>query len=338
LKRILITGTGGDVATGIVKCILSEMSEAVLFSCDIKSIIPYLNKFEKHFIIPRYEDENYWLAIQAICLEHKITHFFPTTEPEILIANKHRIFFNDNNILLVINNEQILDIATSKYKTALFLKNNGICVPDTYLPSDLPDILEYPLIVKPDFGRGSASVVKINNYDELKSVLKNIPSPVIQKYIGTEEQEFTVGVFSDGQTTRTISFRRRLGMGNMSVFVEIAQDTKLDNIAHTISNIFHLKGSINIQLRYFNDSYYVFEINPRISSTVAFRHQMGFQDAIWWLQLLSGEHIKDYHCTKSGTMGIKVAEEHILHPPFNILEYSRVCPPPPPPPPPPAAN
>jgi len=322
LKRILITGTGGDVAAGIVKCILSEMPEVVLFSCDIKQIIPYLNQFEKHFIIPGYDDENYWSAIQAICLEHKITHFFPTTEPEILIVNKHRNFFSNNSILLVINDEQILDIATSKYKTAMFLRNNGICVPDTYLPSDLPDILEYPLIVKPDFGRGSANVVKINNYDELKNALKTVPEPVVQKYIGIEEQEFTVGVFSDGQTTRAISFRRRLGDGNMSVFVEVVHDAKLDSIAHAISNIFHLKGSLNIQLRYYNTLYYIFEINPRISSTVAFRHQMGFQDAIWWLQLLSGEHIEDYHCAKSGTIGIKVSEEHILQPPlYNISTF-----------------
>lgn len=320
LKRILVTGTGGDVAVGIVKCILSDMPQAVLFSCDIKPIVPYLNCFEKHFVAPRYDSDDYLPAIKKACLDYEITHFFPTTEPEILIANKHKDFFGENDILLVINNQQILDVATSKYKTAAFLRENGVNVPETYLPDKLPSIIDYPMVVKPDFGRGSAYLIKINNQQDLDNALAVVPSPVIQKYVGTAEQEFTVGVFSNGHSTRSISYRRTLGIGNMSVFVEVVQDPKLEQIAHTVAQIFCLKGAFNIQLRLHEGKYYIFEVNPRISSTVAFRHQMGFKDVIWWLQTLNGDPIEDFNIINAGVTGIKLDTEQILYPPFNNVE------------------
>lgn len=311
--RILITGTGGDVAAGIVKCILSDMPQAILFSCDIKSIVPFLNHFEKHFIIPRYDSDNYWAVIKKICIECKLTHFFPTTEHEILIADKHRKFFEKMNILPVVNNRMTVEIATSKYKTAAFLRENGICVPDTYLPDELPKHLKYPLIIKPDFGRGASQLFKANNQRELENALAVVASPVIQAHVGTEDKEFTVGVFSDGESTRSISFRRTLGMRNMSVFVEVAQDSRLDAIAHAVSRLFRLKGAFNIQLRYHEEQFHIFEINPRISSTVAFRHQMGFKDVIWWIQTLSGNPIGDFCPVEAGTIGIKVESEQIFH-------------------------
>ena len=323
MKRILITGTGGDVAVGIVKCILSDMPQSVIFGCDIKEFVPYLDRFERHFISPRYDSDDYWPVIRDICLEYKITHFFPSTEPEILIADGHRDFFSEHNISLVINNKKILDIATSKYKTAVFLRGNNVSVPDTYLPDNIPSVLEYPYIVKPDFGRGSAYLTKVNNQRDLEIALAAIPFPVIQRYVGTADREFTVGVFADGKKTRSISYRRTLGRGNMSAFVEVVQDSRLNDIADAVAKIFGLKGALNIQLRLHEDNYYIFEINPRISSTVAFRHQMGFRDVVWWLQTLSGEPIEDYRSIDAGVIGIKLDSEHIFYPPFDNIQDRR---------------
>lgn len=317
MKKIWVTGTGGDVGAGIVKCILDGMPKAALLSCDIKPIVPFLDRFEKHFMVPRYDSAEYFSVIKSICLENKVTHFFPTTEPEILLAHQARDFFAEHGIFPVINNAQILDIATSKYKTAMFLKKNGINTPDTYLPEDMPAALEYPLIVKPDFGRGSATVQKVHNPEELERALQSVISPVIQQYIGSADQEYTVGVFSDGRRIQSIAYRRTLGRGGMSVFVEVVKDALLDEIAHRTASLLALKGSINMQLRIHKGSFCIFEINPRISSTVAFRHQMGFQDVIWWLQALSGEPVPTFSGIEAGVVGIKVDSEQIFFPPFS---------------------
>ena len=53
----------------------------------------------------------------------------------------------------------------------------------------------------------------------------------------------------------------------------------LFNLAEKIN----LEGSINVQLKINKKRYAIFEINPRLSSTVMMRHKMGFKDCVWWI-------------------------------------------------------
>jgi carbamoyl-phosphate synthase large subunit len=51
-----------------------------------------------------------------------------------------------------------------------------------------------------------------------------------------------------------------------------------------VAKALQLRGSINIQLRLRDGYPYIFEINPRFSSTVVARHKLGFSDVLWSLQ------------------------------------------------------
>ena len=59
----------------------------------------------------------------------------------------------------------------------------------------------------------------------------------------------------------------------------------LEFVAHRLQ----LRGSINVQLRKTTRGPVIFEINPRFSSTVMFRHQLGFTDLLWSLQEARGQ-------------------------------------------------
>jgi carbamoyl-phosphate synthase large subunit len=50
-----------------------------------------------------------------------------------------------------------------------------------------------------------------------------------------------------------------------------------------IAKKLELNGSINIQLRLHEGLPYIFEINPRFSSTVFIRSELGFNDVAWSL-------------------------------------------------------
>lgn len=111
-------------------------------------------------------------------------------------------------------------------------------------------------------------------------------NPIIQQYVGSEDDEYTVGVFSDGQKVESIAFRRKLGFGGMTIKAESVQIPEIEKIASAIAKSFSLQGSVNVQLRKEGGEYYVFEINPRLSSTVRLRYKAGFKDCIWWLEML----------------------------------------------------
>lgn len=134
---------------------------------------------------------------------------------------------------------------------------------------------------------------------------------MFQELIPEDEGEYTCGLFRSGAgEIRTIVFRRKLrgGLTGSGVVVESPAIEKLLNV---IAERLNLCGSINVQLRLNAGVPYVFEINPRFSSTVRFRHQLGFSDVLWALR----DHIKvsigDYRPLQRGIRFYKIFDDVI---------------------------
>ncbi len=312
-KNIFITAVGGDIACATLRCIHSGYNYDLIIGCDISSYVQGRTYLDKFIQAPPYSDEvSYILFIKKVCIKYNITHLLPMSEPEIIIINKYRDWFNENGILLMINTSFILDIAMSKYNTASYLMQIGIPTPKTYRFDEYAGQLCYPLVVKANHGRGSKDVTIVNNDAEYKVVISRIIDPIIQEYIGTPEEEYTMCIFSNGLETFSLTFKRKLGFGGMSIMVEVANDNRLTEMANIIAQNMNLVGSINVQMRKDADKYYIFEINPRISSTVGFRHLFGFKDVIWWLQYLDGYKDKINFTLSENKVGIKTLGEMLL--------------------------
>ena len=98
----------------------------------------------------------------------------------------------------------------------------------------------------------------------------------------------------------------------MSRYVELMNDLQFADIAKKIADMFSLRGSVNVQMRKREGEYYVFEINPRISSTVGFRTELGFLDVSWWLDMMEGNDVPEYVCPKEKIYGARTVEEKIF--------------------------
>lgn len=313
MKRvILITSVGGDIGSSVAKHIKEHYKEDKVIGCDMAEYNQGLEYVDECYAAPRYTDEaSYWMFITALCMEQKVTHYLPMSEPEMMIADQNRDFFDDHKIKLLLHPHELLEVALSKYRTAVFLKKCGIGVPETWRNAEDSDF-NYPLIVKGEYGCGSKTVRIVRNIQELQHSMGEIPQPIIQEYIGSDDEEYTMTIFSDGTNLESIVFKRKLGYGGMSIFVEYIDSAELNILAENIAKAFHLVGSINVQLRRQNQAFYVIEINPRISSTVGFRYKLGFMDDVWWLRILDGDDIDISYTPPKGTVvGIKVLDERI---------------------------
>ena len=136
--------------------------------------------------------------------------------------------------------------------------------------------------------------------------------PIVQEYVGTTDEEYTMTIFSDGRVVNNIVFKRELGLGSMSRYVELVHSGKCDDIATKIAANLDLKGSINVQMRKRGDEYFVFEINPRISSTIGFRQMIGFNDVEWWIDLVLNNEINSFDVKYDKVIGIRGVEEKII--------------------------
>lgn len=313
-KRYLVTAIGGDIGASVVRCMEKIYNEGNLIGCDISPYVAGYEGVNEFFLAPPYKEEiEYMECIYRECINRKITHILPMTEGEIKLFDEHRKMFQNAEIKLMINDSDVLSCCFSKFRTAQVIKALGMPFLKTRLPEDDITDLEFPVIVKSDSGCGSKSVRIAYNVFELDIYIQQVENAVIQEYIGTNDEEYTVGVFSDGVEVVDIAFKRILGFGGMSIRVEKVVESEIQMICKKIANYFHLKGAINIQMRKYNNKYYVFEINPRISSTVGFRHQLGFKDVEWWLALLDGnKNILHYIDEKKSVIGIRVLGEKLF--------------------------
>lgn len=318
MKKIFVTAIGGDIGYGVIKALRESEQKLHIIGCDIEEYNISRDLVDEFLLSPPYTDREGWKSfICKVIEEQKVDYFWPVTEPEIKIVSEDNLFgessgsdFLGSALKVVRNADNILEVALDKGNTAFYLQDIGVMVPKTVKGNEWSG--NFPVIIKEEFSCGSHSIHMAGSQDELKKYCSQMEKPVIQEYIGSDEEEYTMTVFSDGNTVNSIVFKRRLGFGGMSRYVELVRDEKFDDIADKAAKAFDLKGSINIQMRKKDDEYYVFEINPRISSTIGFRMKIGFNDVAWWIDMFEGREVQRFICPEGKVYGVRTVEEKMF--------------------------
>ena len=313
MKKIFVTAVGGDIGYGVIKALKNCHHDLYIIGCDIKKYNISYDLVDEFLECPLYSKEKEWTEFMLTTIkEHSVDYFWPVTETEIRIVDKQKELFSD--VTVVMNASNVLNVAMDKGETARYLAENGVKTPCTW--NAVEDATQkFPMIVKEKTGCGSHSVFVVKDSLQLHEKFENMENPIIQEYIGDASEEYTLTVFSDGKVVNHIVFRRELGFGGMSRYVELMNDSQFTQIAEKIAGMFDLRGSVNVQMRKQDGEYYVFEINPRISSTIGFRTQLGFLDVSWWLDMMEGREVPQYVCPKEKIYGARTVEEKI----FRVL-------------------
>ena len=76
--------------------------------------------------------------------------------------------------------------------------------------------------------------------------------------------------------------KRKLKDG-ITFYFETCKNKIISKILYKLANLIDLNGCINIQLKILKGVPKIFEINPRLSSTVYMRHELGFNDLVLWI-------------------------------------------------------
>ena len=313
---ILISGICGDIGCSAVRALRDSVSRIV--GCDINQHSPVSDIVDKFYEAPPASAKDHYIDfLRGVIREENICFFLPISEPEIEAVDSIREELEALGVRLLLNNEKILDNFLDKLSTVQYLNSIGIRVPKTTLLSNYDSSFGFPVIIKARKGSGSKSLWIADNSVDLDYIkTKDNGDLIVQESIGLAKDEYTTGVFSDGQTTSSITFRRKLGFGGLSIEAVLENVPFLDNMAQKISKETGLVGSINIQSRRSGDIFIPYEINPRLSSTMLFRKRFGFDDAVWWLNVLLGKgysYLKKY---KSGR-AIRYLSEYY----FDVEEF-----------------
>ncbi len=313
---IVISAANADVCLSMARIIKSSdfYKNVRLIGLTPDSPWPAREYFDDIITVPLASDPAYGAALADIFAKEKPDIFIPFSEAELSWFVKNPGVAITFPVKIIMNSPDILDIFLDKQKTAVFLKAVGLDVPVTLAPGDVT-VGDLPVLIKPRCSAGSKNMAVIRNQAQLDGFRQehshDLDKYIAQELIDVSDAEFTCGVWRGGDVLRYCAFRRKL-QGGMTGFARVerisAIDLALEKIARAIKGDFF----INVQLRLREEIPYIFEINPRFSSTVMMRHKIGFQDLIWTLDRALGRPESPFLQPSEGTEIFRVSEECIV--------------------------
>jgi carbamoyl-phosphate synthase large subunit len=304
-NNILITAVGGrSVGSGILHA-LTRNTEDInnrwnIIAADADNFAWGLYKVEQRTILPFANTPEFIDVIQQTIKKFNIDAIIPGSEIEASVLSKNKSLFN---IPIITNEHSLMPLMMDKFATTKKLKELGLPTIPTYKVEDWETAIlefDFPVIVKPTTGTGGSKGVSLcTTIIELKTILNNLPENsgyCIQPVIGSDDEEYTVGVLSDknGKLIDSIVMKRKL-IGLSLLDTKKMGDTKfsistgysqgffikhpqIQNFCENLSLSLSSKGPLNIQLRIHKGEIYVFEIHPRFSGTTTMRADVGFNE------------------------------------------------------------
>lgn len=313
--NILVTAIGGGgYGEQILKALLLANNKRYrIYGADMNASCPQFAQVRGHVVLPRADHPEFMDLVLEACDRFDIQVLFHGCEPELRRYSDERHRFEDRGILVPLNPEHVIDACMNKEETFRVLQAHGIDVPRytrVSKRSDLDSVDFFPAVVKPSVGGGGSSdVFIVQSRDELVALASyldlegNSTQFVLQEYVGSPDQEFTVGVLHDmeGQYLNAIALRRHLsgqlnirsrvpnrtGRGDLgSTLVissgishgELGRFSEVTTPCMTIARVLGAASAINIQCRLVEGRVKVFEINPRFSGTTSLRAMVGYNE------------------------------------------------------------
>jgi len=311
--NILVTGIAGDIGTGIGRILQESRIAHKLLGCDIHGEHLGASIFDACYLMPPASSPEYLETLKSFVKENEIQGVVVSAEPEL------RFFAGQNEaalagLPLVMANRLAMQTGFDKLATADFIRGIGCEAPWT-TPIETEEPQAFPCILKSRTGAGSRSIFLVKDATQVEAYRALFKGFVWQEFIPGDSDEYTCGLYgcTNGEI-RTIIFRRRLA-GGLTGYAELVKNDTIEALCVRIGTALQLRGSINVQLRLGVRGPLVFEINPRFSSTVAFRHRLGFTDVLWSLQeqILAKETA--YHPTHPpGTRIYRTSSEVVMPP------------------------
>jgi carbamoyl-phosphate synthase large subunit len=261
--NVLVSGVGGDVGQGVVRCLNKSNLNLRIFKISSSVDDSWLYCDKDSFISPTIY-ENYVSYLIHFINKHKIDIFFPCIDLEIPIISKNKDKIqSETNCKVFVDDYYKIQICNDKYMTSRYLEDFSLPYPETDLVATI-DHNKFPVIIKSREGCGSKDIHLINSKEEIVPFLNN-KNYIIQEYL--DGDEYTAGVYlgADNKIKGVCVLKRTLKDGSTYTAERILNLKMEEEIAKIATHV-QMKY-LNIQFRLKNGKVCPFELNGRFSGT-----------------------------------------------------------------------
>lgn len=309
---VLVTGVGGGGhGEQILKALRLAQTKYRIIGADVLPHVKHLHEVASAHVLPPAGDPAYVEALLKVCEQHGVRAVFHGSEPELKVMSARREEIQSRGLFLPINPAPVIDLCMDKVRTSDFLVARGFRVPAYRRITCIDDLNTFealPAVLKPSVGGGgSANLFVAQSRRELgcfgEYLLSLYPEFIAQEYVGTHNDEYTVGVLvsMEGELLNSIAVKRniitslsariripnRSGRADLGPFLaissgisqgEIGRFPHVTETCERIAMAIGCRGVLNIQCRFVGGQVLVFEINPRFSGTTSLRAMVGYNE------------------------------------------------------------
>ena len=236
---------------------------ATTIATDLDQLAPALYHADRRALVPRVEDQGYVAALRELIELHDVRLVVPLTDLDHVILARSRAELAPAVVL--VPEEETSARCADKYLAHRFFEEQGIGSPPTWLPTELPAGLRYPVLVKARKGFGSRHIYRADNAAELEFFLRytSADSMVQSLCLGTE---FSIDVFCDLESRCVAAVPRTMieSKGGESIKGMTIKDPDLIAFAKEVAEALRIIGPANVQcFREPDGQLQVTDVNPR---------------------------------------------------------------------------
>lgn len=287
--NVLISGSGSLYGVAIIQSLLRSDLALKLTACEVSARTLGLYLAHQAYIVPpAHQKELYLTSLLNIIEKEKIHAIFIASAQELDFYSHHKLDIEEKTGAKVfVAVPETLNICNDKWLTIHFLKEHGFYFPLTIrYPEDRDQIepfikkVKFPIVIKPRRGAGSQGVYIVNRYEDLHPLLESKKDIILQQYLLDDCGEFTTGICigTNSKILSGITLKRYLQEG-MTMSADSDDFTQITDYCKQVAQVLKPYGPCNFQSRLLNGKPYIFEINPRFSSSTGMRALLGVNEA-----------------------------------------------------------
>jgi len=284
--KVLLTGAGGP-STQALWSMWEGKHQMFFADAEIERIFPKIPKSRK-ILLPLANDKNFFESIIELTKKYKFDILISQVDEELLVLANNRDLFTET--ILIIPQATFVETFLDKLKSGKEMRAREIKEPFTRKLQNDSEFEGMPIIFKPRFGRGSRDIFFAESKDEFNSA---------KSYLLTKETEF---VFQDKISGTEYSVQMIANaLGDLKAIVPLLIKEKRGSTTNGVTNndktvikacqLFHdnfkASGTYNIQIMLSDNQPYIFEVNPRVSTTMCVSLYGGFDPIDIYTQQLT---------------------------------------------------
>lgn len=287
-RRVLVTGVGALIGQGIADGLRDEGGNVWVLGLD-RRVSLYADEICDKTVLKPDVDEGspaYLKFWSDLITHYRIELVVPGISIDMVFLDRHRDFFAKHDVKLALNTPDLISLTEDK-----------IAFEADYGQLDLPVIPSVhggtwrealsalgpaPLLLKPSIGEGSVGIVRLHDQMDFDYwTAKTRGDFLVQRIVGSDAEEYTVGTFGfgDGGYIGPLILRRSLTRAGNTGEAETVEHSAIAQTTDVIMRHYKPLGPTNLQYRVEGEQAYLLEINPRFSSSCSIRTCFGFNEA-----------------------------------------------------------